>query len=186
MMIRFAFVLTFGGLVLAAASALAQEPPAAAPPVETAPADNPPANGNPAEAKPPETPPVDSADSRYTFSRVQDGYVRLDNRTGHVSLCSKRTVGWGCQAVPEDRLAFENEIARLQDENAALKKDLATRGLNLPGGVKSEPPVAQGGDKTFKMPNDANIERMKSFLGTLWQRLVEMIATIQKDMLKKT
>ena len=41
--------------------------------------------------------------SRYTFSKVADGFLRLDARTGEVSICSQRTVGWACQAVPEDR-----------------------------------------------------------------------------------
>jgi hypothetical protein len=210
MMIRMAFVLTVSGFAFAAASAWAQESPAASPPAETAPAEVVPAEAAPAESKPAEsrpveskpaeskpaeskpaesksaeTSPADAADSRYTFSRVQDGYVRLDNRTGQVSFCSKRTVGWGCQLVPEDRIAFESEIARLQDENATLKKDLLTRGLSLPGGVKSEPPLAQG-DPTFKLPNDANVERMKSYITKLWRRLVDMIAGMQKDVLRKS
>jgi hypothetical protein len=190
-MVRMALVLTVGGFAFAAASAWAQEPPASspstesAPPVEAAPAESKPPENKPVESKPAENSPADAADSRYTFRRVQDGYVRLDNRTGQVSLCSKRTVGWGCQLVPEDRIAFESEIARLQDENAALKKDLLTRGLSLPGGVKSEPPLAQS-DKTFKLPNDANIEHMKSYIGALWRRLVDMIASLQKDVLKKS
>lgn len=202
-MIRIAFVLIVGGLALAAAPAWAQEPPPATPPVEAAPAEVAPAESNPAESKPAETrpteskpveskpaenksaetPPADPADSRFTFSRAQDGYVRLDNRTGQVSVCSKRTVGWGCQLAPEDRIAFESEIARLQDENAALKKDLLARGLSLPGGVKSEPPLAQG-DPAFKVPND--VERMKSYIAKLWGRLVDMIAHMQKDVLKKS
>ena len=43
-------------------------------------------------------------------------------RTGQVAFCSPHTVGWACQAVPEDRAALEKEIARLQDEVASLKK----------------------------------------------------------------
>ncbi len=58
---------------------------------------------------------------RYTFSKVADGFLRLDTQTGEVSICSQRTVGWACQAVPEDRAMLEREIARLRHENAALK-----------------------------------------------------------------
>ena len=67
-------------------------------------------------------------------------------QTGEVSLCSQRTVGWACQAAPEDRAVLENEIARLRSENAALKKDLLSRGLPLPPGAMPEPPVARDGD----------------------------------------
>jgi hypothetical protein len=34
--------------------------------------------------------------------------------------------------MPEDRAVLENEIARLRSENAALKKDILSRGLPLP------------------------------------------------------
>ena len=65
--------------------------------------------------------------------------LRLDTRTGAVSLCAKKDAGWACNAVPDERAALENEIARLQRENGALKKDMLARGLPLPGGVASAP-----------------------------------------------
>ena len=35
--------------------------------------------------------------------------------------------GWHCQPVPDERSALEAEIARLQGDNAALKKELLSR-----------------------------------------------------------
>ena len=67
--------------------------------------------------------------------------MRLDKQTGDVSLCSQRTVGWACQAAPDDRAVLEDEIARLRRENAALKKDILARGLPLPAGAMAEPPA---------------------------------------------
>ena len=129
--------------------------------------------------------PVENTEGRYTFSRMHDGYVRLDNRTGQVSFCSKRTVGWTCQLAPEDRGVLENEIGRLQEENAALKKELLTRGLPLPGAMKSEPPVAHN-ERPFSLPTDPNLDRMKVLVEKVWRRLVDMISTLQKDVLKKS
>ena len=31
--------------------------------------------------------------ARYTFNRVNDGYLRLDGRTGQVSVCTQRPAG---------------------------------------------------------------------------------------------
>src|SRR5262249_53348561 len=109
----------------------------------------------PAHAQGPE-----NDDNRYKFNRVDDGYFRLDLKNGQVEECSRRTVGWSCLTVPEDRAAFESEIARLQSENVALKKALLDRGLPLPGGVKSEPPAARNGDSDLKLPSNADIDRM--------------------------
>ena len=72
--------------------------------------------------------PLQEGASRYSFNRVDDGFVRFDRRTGQVALCGARAVGWGCQTMPEERAALENEIARLTQENDALKKRLSARG----------------------------------------------------------
>src|SRR5215831_5073575 len=75
----------------------------------------------------------DSENGRYSFNPVADGVLRLDTRTGQVSQCSRNDVGWACKLVPDERSALEIEIARLQGENASLKKELLARGLPVPG-----------------------------------------------------
>jgi hypothetical protein len=125
-------------------------------------------------------------DSRYQLNRVDDGYLRLDLKSGQVSLCDRREVGWACRAVPDDRAALDGEIARLQDENAALKKSLLDRGLPLPGAATSVPPVARNGDSDLKLPSHADLDRMMAVVEKVWRRLVEMIANWQKDIMKKT
>jgi hypothetical protein len=157
---------------------------------ETMPAEPAPKNTGAAESKPTEnaateSKPSENLEGRFTFSRMNDGYVRLDNRTGQVSFCGKRAVGWTCQVAPEDRGVLENEIARVQQENAALKKELLARGLPLPGSMKGEPPVARN-EQTFGLPSDANIDRMKVMVEKAWRRLVDMISALQKDVLKKS
>jgi hypothetical protein len=147
---------------------------------EGLPVDSAPPDGAAAEAKP-----AENAHGRFTFSRVNDEYVRLDNRTGQVSVCSKRTVGWTCQLAPEDRGVLENEIVRLQEENALLKKELLVHGMPLPGSMKAEPPAARN-ERTFSLPSDPNIDRMKEMVEKAWRRLVDMISALQKDVLKKS
>jgi hypothetical protein len=124
--------------------------------------------------------------ARYQFNQVDDGYLRLDLKSGQVSMCGRRTAGWACLAIPDDRAALDGEIARLQAENAALKKTLLDRGLPLPGGVKAGPPMARGSDSDLKLPSNADIDRVMSAVEKVWRRLVEMIINLQKDILKKT
>jgi hypothetical protein len=94
-------------------------------------------------------------------------------------------VGWTCQLVPEDRTVLENEIGRLQEENSSLKRELLTNGLPLPGSMKGEPPVAQK-ERPFGLPSEQNIDRMKAMVEKAWRRLVEIITTLQKDVMKKS
>ena len=85
----------------------------------------------------------DSENGRYSFNQVADGMLRLDTRTGQVSLCARKDAGFACNTVPDERTALENEIARLQRENGALKKDMLARNLPLPGGVATAPSAEQ-------------------------------------------
>ena len=127
--------------------------------------------------------PVESDDSRYTFNQADEGYLRLDDRTGQVSICTRRAVGWACQAVADERTALEAEIARLQAENVALKKELLSRNLALPGTVKpGEPTPKLEEPPHLQLPNDAEFNKMMAFLEKVWRRLVAMIVTLQKDM----
>src|SRR5215471_11956380 len=105
----------------------------------------------------------DSEGGRYVFSKQANGYLRLDTRSGAVSLCTEQPVGWACQAAPEDRAVFENEIARLQRENAALKKVLLAHGLPLPPGVTAES-SGERNEPTLRLPSDADIDQVIAFV----------------------
>jgi hypothetical protein len=130
--------------------------------------------------------PPDSDETRYTFNRAGEGYLRLDTKTGHVSLCTRRPVGWACQLVPDERAALEAEIARLQGENAALKKDLLANNLPLPKAVKPDQPPPRPQEPLLRMPTDEDFQQVKAFVEKVWRRLVDMIVTIQRDILKRT
>ena len=129
----------------------------------------------------------ENEDNRYSFNRADDGYLRLDGRTGQVSFCSRRPVGWACQMVPDERAALDAEIGRLQGDNALLKKELLSRNLPLPGAVKPDPPPpAKNEEPRLSLPNDADLNKVVNFIEKVWRRLVEMIVTLQKDVLKKS
>lgn len=120
---------------------------------------------------------------RYQFNQVEGGTLRLDTRSGQVSLCSRRAAGWACALVADDRGALEQEIGRLQAdnerlkaENGRLKQSLLDRGGPLPDAAK---PPADRGEAT---PKHDEIDRMMATLERVWRRLVEMIVNLQKDM----
>lgn len=145
---------------------------------------------------PPVAPMPGADDGRFTFHRVQDSFVRLDGRTGEVSVCGREASGWTCRAVPDERAALELAIGRLQRDNAALKRDLLARGLPLPSGVKSDSPAVKGGDKgsdkpadaspSPKAPSDAELDRVMGFIEKVWRRLVELMVEFQRDMQRKS
>jgi hypothetical protein len=125
----------------------------------------------------------DSENGRYSFNPVADGVLRLDTRTGQVSQCSRSDAGWACKVVPDERSALETEIARLQGENATMKKELLSRGLSVPG--VSAPSGAKPGEGEIKLPSDAEIDKVVSFVEKVWRRLIDMGRKVQQDIEKK-
>lgn len=123
----------------------------------------------------------DSENGRYTFSQSGAEIMRLDGRTGQVSVCSKREVGWSCMAVPDERAALETEIARLQRENVVLKREMMARGIALPGDIKEPQSHPAKRDDALKLPSDEELDRVTAFVEKLWRRLVDMVQTMQKE-----
>jgi hypothetical protein len=140
----------------------------------------------------------DTENGRYTMSRVADGVIRMDTRTGVVSTCSNNGNGWACYTVPDERAALDAEIGRLQADNEKLKSQLAERDTTVPGKIdeplpksdalkQPEPKVADGSRKIeiprieIPLPSDRDMDRAMSFLEQAWRRLVEMANRVQKD-----
>ena len=131
--------------------------------------------------------PQPSATGRFRFDRVDNGFLRLDIENGQIAYCSAQTVGWACQTVPVNRAALENEIALLRNEVASLKKEVAALKEPLPPRPPADltPPSEKGADVIIKLPTHEDIARARDFVEDTWRRLVEMIMTMQKDMMRK-
>lgn len=136
--------------------------------------------------------PPDRENGRYSLNQVDEGYLRLDQQTGRLSLCTRRNIGWACYPVPDERTALEEEIARLQRDNAALKKQMLAQGMPLPG-VKpapaspspAKPEIAKpdaGADSSIKVPSDADLDKAMATVEKIWRRLVEMVQRLQKEL----
>ena len=131
-----------------------------------------------------------SAASRYSFNRVENGFLRLDNVSGQIAYCSQ-SAGWTCQALAienaTDLNSLKGEIARLQDEVASLKKEI-TALKDPPPRPPADltPPSDKGSDVTIKLPSAEEMARAREFIEGAWRRLVDMIVTMQKDLLRKS
>ena len=130
------------------------------------------------QAASPQAPQPENEESRFSFFRASGGFVRLDGESGQVSLCTRHEAGWLCQAAPEERSALEAEIARLQVENATLKKEVLTHGLPLPAGVRPDSPAASGAPAS-----DRGLAAVASAIGNAWHRFVAMVASVRRDIM---
>lgn len=149
----------------------------------------------------------DTDNGRYTLAPVPDGVLRLDSRTGTMSICNSKKIGWACYAMPDERTALDAEIGRLQKENEGLRAQLAARepaagkidealpksdSLSKPDslrkdspGLSEKPPGESERKLELTLPSDRDVERVMSFLERAWRRLVEMADRVQKDVAGK-
>lgn len=103
------------------------------------------------------SPPSDAGDAngRFAMTPVADGFLRLDTRTGQVSLCVVAAGQPQCRAGADERAALEAEIDRLAKENARLKS-----------GAPAAPEVAQEDeDRRF----DRALDRAERFMRRMLQ-----------------
>jgi hypothetical protein len=137
------------------------------------------------------------APERFSFVRVDNGFLRLDRKSGQVAYCTSRNDGWSCEAVPEQRASLEQQIAQLRDEVAGLEMEIARLRTPPPPPAppphpvppQTVPPSPQAGDQTggitLKLPSHEDIARARGFIADTWHRLVDMIESMQKDLLRK-
>jgi hypothetical protein len=64
-----------------------------------------------------------------------------------------------------------------------MKKELLSRGLPVPG--VSAPSGAKPGEPEIKLPSDADIDKVVSFVEKVWRRLIDVGRKVQQDVEKK-
>jgi hypothetical protein len=92
--------------------------------------------------------PATAENGRYSMTPAQDGFLRLDTRTGAVAMCRLVNGAPECRLAADERTAMENEIGRLQAENRELR-------LKGPGRSAAAPPL--------NLPSDQDMEKALSF-----------------------
>ena len=161
-----------------------------------------------------DSPAAPAGGGRFTFNRIENGFLRLDTQSGQVAYCRAQAAGWACQAVPENRSGLEADVARLQSDMTALKalqsdisalktlkSDIARlqdeiAAVRLEVAALKEPPPprpradltppGKSDDVVIKLPSHEDIARARNFIEKTWHRLVEMITAVQKDMMQKS
>lgn len=66
-----------------------------------------------------------SLEEGYSLQPAVGNYLKIDRRTGDVSVCASRGGAWSCELIADDRKAYEERIAELEAENERLEKRLA-------------------------------------------------------------
>ncbi len=85
---------------------------------------------------------------RYQMEKSGDRFIRLDKKTGEMSVCSNESGTWACSPMRSDNRSSHDELSRLQEENERLRGQLdrAERG----GQRDDQGEFAERGDDSFE------------------------------------
>ena len=104
--------------------------------------------------------------SRYTLERTENGFVRLDTRTGEMSICTEKTGQLVCRLAADERRAFEESLSDLSARVEALEKRLDALA-----------PAEQGSG----IPDEAELDRALNAMEKMMRRFFGMVEELEKE-----
>ena len=94
---------------------------------------------------------------RYRLERTADGFVRMDQVTGHISVCTEQDTGLVCRMAVDDRAAYEADIVALENRVKVLEDKMA--------GLNSAPSTVVDKDAEFETSLNQMERFFRRFLG---------------------
>ncbi|MBX3578600.1 MAG: hypothetical protein KF723_15455 [Rhizobiaceae bacterium] len=108
-----------------------------------------------------------AAEERYRLEKSADGYVRMDTRTGAMSICQESGGQLVCRAAADERTAYEDDIGRLQEGIDALEKRVAA--------------LENRAIPEMMLPSEENFEKSLSYMEQFFRRFLGVVKDFEKD-----
>ncbi len=98
-------------------------------------------------------------ETSYTLEKTDNGYVRMNNKTGEMSICQEKSDQLICKLAAEERTAYEDDIANLKTRVAKLEDTVA--------GMGKLPPVVRDA-----LPSEEDFEKGLSYMERFFRRFM--------------
>ncbi|MBC2884435.1 hypothetical protein H7Q97_03350 [Ochrobactrum sp. CM-21-5] len=113
---------------------------------------------------------------RYRLEGTETGYVRLDTRSGSISICTEQQGQLVCKMATEDRQAYENDLADLQDRVKKLEEKVAS--LEQTGEQARQ---QTGGSKASGLPSEQEFEQSMSYMERFMRRFMDIAKSFESE-----
>jgi hypothetical protein len=112
---------------------------------------------------------------RYALVPHQDGFLRLDTGTGEVSRCTGEIGRLACRLLPDERMAYEEEIRRLEDRVMILERRVAA--LEVPAAPRAERRPEAEDD----LPSEDELDRVFTLMEETMRRFFDMARDLKEE-----
>jgi hypothetical protein len=106
---------------------------------------------------------------RYALEKSGTGYVRMDRRTGEMSLCEEHSGQLVCKLATDERIAAQGQTERLQ----AAVKSLEERVTKLESGLTARLDSA--------LPTEEEFEKTMSYMERFLRRFIGIAKDMETD-----
>lgn len=123
--------------------------------------------------------------SRYQIAPDEDGFVRLDTRTGAMTHCGKREGAWRCDVLAEERSDLEQRIDAIAGKVDALSAEVARLAGRL-AVIEAKPgnaplPGAQLPAAPSPDAREEEFDEALSFAERLMRRFFELVRELKSE-----
>lgn len=101
---------------------------------------------------------------RYRLEKSDTGYVRMDTKTGEMSICEERAGQLVCKLAADERSAFQDEVDRLRADLKSLEERIAK--LEKPG---------------LPLLTDEEFDRTMSYMEKFVRGFMGIVKDLEKD-----
>ena len=111
--------------------------------------------------------------SRYRLERTPEGYVRMDTRTGEMSICRENSGELVCKAAVNESPASQGEVDRLRAEMKALEDRLAGLKALEERVVKLENSLAARLENS--LPTEEDFNKTMGYMERFFRKFMEIV-----------
>ncbi|MFC6488843.1 hypothetical protein [Nitratireductor sp. GCM10026969] len=105
---------------------------------------------------------------RYLLEKTDNGYLRMDARTGAMALCRERSGEFVCTPAADERRPDDPRIEALRERIAALEARVEA----LEGGA---------GEETTGLPSEEEFERTLGLMERFFRRFMDVVRGFEEE-----
>jgi hypothetical protein len=121
-------------------------------------------------------------DGRYALVPQGDGFLRLDTRSGEVSRCTGDIGQLACRLLPDERMAYEEELRRLEERLGMLERRVGLLEVPAVPPAPADPPAPVDPPAlTEELPTDNEVDRVMNIAEQVMRRFFAMVKELREE-----